>query len=52
MYNKLWVAIGAAAGQLALAVGDDKVTQVEWIAVALAFIGALGVYQVSNVPDS
>lgn len=48
--NKLWVALGAALAVLGTAVADETVTTTEWVAVALAFLGALGVYQVSNVP--
>ncbi len=46
--NKLWVALAAPLSILATAASDGSVTSAEWIDVGLAFLAALGVYQVSN----
>lgn len=49
-YNKFLVALASALGVLATALADDGVTPSEWVGVALAFLGALGVYALRNVP--
>jgi hypothetical protein len=49
-YSKLIVALAAAAGVLGVAAADGSISTSEWIQVALAFIGALGVYSVPNKP--
>lgn len=49
--KKFLVAVVTALGILATALSDDIVTKVEWIQIAIAGIGALGVYQISNDPD-
>ena len=46
--RKFLVALGAALGVLATALHDSQVTASEWVGVAIAFLGALGVYQVPN----
>ncbi|WP_431881584.1 hypothetical protein [Micromonospora chalcea] len=43
-------AVVAGATALAVAMGDDTLTTTEGIAVALAILGALGVYVVPNAP--
>jgi hypothetical protein len=50
-YAKTIVA-AAAAGCVALgaALSDDTVTTAEWVTIALACLGALGVYLVPNKP--
>ena len=49
-YSKFIVALGAALTVAAAAVQDGAVNATEWIQIAAAFIGALGVYTVSNAP--
>lgn len=44
-------AIVAGATALTVAMGDDTLTATEGIAVALAILGALGVYVVPNAKD-
>jgi hypothetical protein len=39
------VAVGAA-------ITDDVITTAEWVAIALAGLGAVGVYVVPNKPDT
>jgi hypothetical protein len=39
------VAVGAA-------ITDDVITTAEWVAIALAALGAVGVYVVPNKPDT
>lgn len=46
--RKFLVALVAALGVLATALSDGVVTQSEWIGILIAFLGALGVYSVSN----
>lgn len=46
--KKFMVALVAALGVLANALSDGHVTSSEWISVAVAFLGALGVYAVTN----
>lgn len=50
-YAKFIIA-AATAGLVALgaAITDDKVTNSEWIAIALATLGALGVWAIPNRP--
>jgi hypothetical protein len=45
-------AIVAGATALAVALGDDTVSTTEFVTVALAVLGALGVYVVPNAPRS
>ena len=51
-YNKLWVALGAALAQVAVVLNDtvspNVITTSEWVTVAIAFVGALGVYAIAN----
>ena len=47
--RKFLVAVGAAVGVAVTALADGTVDSSEGIAIALAFLGALGVYQVRNV---
>lgn len=47
-YTKFFVALGAALAVLATALADGAVTGTEGVQVALAFLGALGVYQFPN----
>ena len=47
---KASVALVAALAILATAVADNVVTPAEWIQVAIAALGALGVYYVPNKP--
>lgn len=46
-YRKFIVALATALGILAVVL-NDGVTGAEWIQVALAFLGSLGVYQIPN----
>lgn len=46
--KKFMVALVAALGILANALSDGHVTGSEWLSVAVAFLGALGVYAVTN----
>ncbi len=50
-YTKFIVALAAALGVLAAALADGAVSPTEWVQIALAFVGALGVYQLPNTPD-
>lgn len=47
-YSKFLVALATALTVLAASL-PDGVTSTEWIAIALAALGALGVYAVPNV---
>ena len=49
--RKFFVAIGAALAVLATAFADGSVSASEWVQVALAFLGAFGVYAVPNKND-
>ncbi len=52
-YAKTIVAAVVAGGvALTVAMGDDTLTATEGISVALAVLGALGVYVVPNATDS
>jgi hypothetical protein len=46
------VAAAVTAGMIALtaALTDESITAGEWVTVALAVLGALGVYAVENAP--
>lgn len=46
--RKFFVAVGAALGVAGTALADQVVTGPEGVAIALAFLGALGVYGVAN----
>lgn len=46
--KKFCVALIAALGILSNALADGHVSSSEWISVAVAFLGALGVYAVTN----
>lgn len=46
--RKFLVAILAALAIFATALVDGTITPSEWIQVGIAFVGALGVYQVKN----
>ena len=46
--RKFLVAAAAALGALAVALANGSVDTAEGVAIALAFLGALGVYQVPN----
>lgn len=48
--RKFLIAVGAAVGVAAAALADGSIDATEGIAVALAFLGAIGVYQVPNKP--
>ena len=48
--RKFLVAVGAAISVAVTALADGSVDTTEGIAIALAFLGALGVYQVRNEP--
>lgn len=52
VYAKAVVAVSAALGVLATALADGEVTGSEWVAIAVAFLGALGVSQVPNKDNS
>ena len=47
-YRKFVVALAAALGVLGSALSDGAVTMEESVAVVLAFLGAVGVYQLPN----
>lgn len=49
-YNKFWIALGLALGVLGTGVSDGKMTASEWVAVAIAFVGAMGVGLTPNKP--
>lgn len=50
-YGKFIVAaVIAGASALTVALGDDTISATEGITVALAILGALGVYVVPNAP--
>lgn len=46
--RKFCVALVAALAVLTTSLADGSVTGSEWVSVAIAFAGAIGVYQVSN----
>lgn len=46
--RKFLVAVGAALGVLAVALVDNSVSPQEWIQVAIAALGAVGVYSIPN----
>ena len=46
--RKFLVALAAALAILVVALSDDAVTRLEWVQVAIAFLGAVGVYQIPN----
>lgn len=45
---KFLVAVAAALGVLAVALEDNVVSPSEWVQVAIAALGAIGVYAVPN----
>ena len=47
-YRKLVAALAAALGVAASAAADGSLDSTEAIAVVLAFLGAIGVYRLSN----
>lgn len=51
-YNKFWLALSAALAQVIVVLSDtvtpDVITKQEYISVAIAFVGAIAVYQVAN----
>ncbi len=47
-YNKFWMALGAALAQLVVVLQDGRVTTIEWVTVAIAFVGAMGVVAITN----
>lgn len=52
-YIKSFVAVLVAGlTVLASAITDDKVTNAEWVNIALAVVGALGVYALPNRPPA
>lgn len=48
--QKFCVALIAALGVAATAVADGTISTSEWVSIALAFIGAFGVYAATNTP--
>ena len=46
--RKFFVALAAALAILGVALVDNSVSTSEWVQIALAFLGALGVYTVAN----
>ena len=46
--RKFLIALAAALAILGVALEDGNVTSGEWVQVAIAFVGALGVYAVRN----
>lgn len=50
--RKFLVAVVAALGVLAGALADGSVSPTEWVQVAFAFLGALGVFMVANQSKS
>lgn len=46
--RKFAVAVAAALGVAATLVADGSLSSSDWIAIALAFAGAIGVYRVPN----
>ena len=47
-YTKFLIALGAALAILGSALSDGAVTAQEWVNIAIAFLGSLGVYQFPN----
>jgi hypothetical protein len=47
-YSKFWVALGAALAVAGIALSDGVITPTEWLQIGIAFVGALGVRQVTN----
>lgn len=47
--SKFYTALAAALG-VAASVAADGLTSADWFAIALAFLGALGVYATPNRP--
>ncbi len=50
--RKFIVAVGAACAVAATALEDGDVTTPEGIVIALAFLGAAGVYRIPNEPPA
>ena len=50
--RKFLVALAAALASLGAALGDGDIHSTEWIQIALAFLAALGVYQIANKEPS
>ena len=46
--RKFVIAAAAALGVAGAALADGEVIASEWVAIGLAFLGALGVYRVPN----
>lgn len=49
--RKFFTALVAASGVAALALADNSISPTEWLQIGVAFLGALGVYVVSNKKD-
>lgn len=49
-YKSIAAALGAAALALQSAITDGEITTAEWVAIGIAVLTALGVYQVENRP--
>lgn len=47
--RKFFIALIAALAVLTTALADGTVSTAEWLSIASAFLGAYGVYAVSNV---
>lgn len=50
MANKFYVALMAAFGIAGSVTIDGNISLHDWVLITEAFVGALGVYQVSNAP--
>ena len=47
-FNKFWVALGVTLAELAFMLEDGSLTGSEWALLGSSFIGAVGVWAVSN----
>lgn len=46
--RKFTVALAAALGIALVALADNSISPTEWVQIAIAFLGALGVHQIAN----
>jgi hypothetical protein len=49
-YAKFIAALAAALAVTGTCLADGHITAAEWVAIAVAFVGALAVRQVTNAP--
>ena len=51
-FNKFWVALGVTLAELAFMLEDGSLTGSEWALLGSSFIGAVGVWAVTNGPET